>query len=142
MLLPFALAACLNYADYSLAAYTNATEAKAQSLALIEKATGSYSANRDAADAVLLKLDQGYEFSAGVRDNEEATYMWDRLRSRSGYMVGGFVEFWRRERPGGMAKDSAFLREYRDNIADAFDRLICLEANKGKPAKCPVPQPN
>lgn len=136
----FALAlfitACTNYAEYSLQAYTYATEAKAKTLKLVSKANGSYSANRAAAEALLLDMDVAYEFANGIENNEEAAQIWDKLRDPDGNLVGGFLSAWRTEFPGGVSADSEFIKEFKKNITFSFDRLICLEANKGEATAC------
>lgn len=130
------IGACTNYASYSLQAYSYATEAKAKTLKLVSKANGSYSANRAAAEALLLDMDVAYEFAAGIENNEEAAEIWDKLRDPDGNLVGGFLSAWRTEFPGGVSANSVFIEEFKKNITFSFDRLICLEANKGQATSC------
>ncbi|MEX0311289.1 MAG: hypothetical protein AB3N17_13715, partial [Tateyamaria sp.] len=64
-----ALIACEDIPQYSLQAYSNATEAKAKSLALLAKAEDPYARHSAAAEALVLEMDVAYEFAAGVAGN-------------------------------------------------------------------------
>ncbi|MEL6450774.1 MAG: hypothetical protein AAFQ19_05905 [Pseudomonadota bacterium] len=133
-----ALAGCDDYADYSLAAYTNATEMKAKSLALLAKSGAPYAVHGAEAEAVLLQIDVAYEFAAGFEANQEAADMWALIRDPEEGSVGGFVALWRRDFPQGLSP--GFRTEFERATRFAFDRLICLEANKREPASCaPLP---
>ncbi len=126
--------ACAQIADFSLEAYKNATSIKARSLNLIEVSTNSYASQKQKAEQLLLDIDVAYEFSAGFENNSEATEMWDIIRDGDENLMGGFVAFWRDRSPSGVSPD--FAENFRDEVVFAFDRLICLEANKEAPTSC------
>ncbi|MEO1640481.1 MAG: hypothetical protein AAFU41_14670 [Pseudomonadota bacterium] len=137
---------CVEIADYSLQAYTNATSLKARSLSLVAKATEPYATHRAEAEALLIAIDEAYEFANGIENNNEAARMWEILRDPDRTLVGGFVNAWETGAANGFSTDesggSPFLREVGQNLSDSFDRLICLEANKREPSACPAPAPN
>lgn len=133
------LSACLNYADYSLEAYTHATEVKAKTLALLGKTGQPYSKHQKAAEEVLLAIDVAYEFANGIEHNNEAAQMWRILRDENRTLAAGLIRRWRVEYPKGVPVGNVFFDEAESNLADAFNRLICLEVNKREPTKCPKP---
>lgn len=129
------LGGCLDYAEYSLQAYTNATTLKAKSLALVARSGNSYASQKQAAEALMLDLAVAQEFAAGIENNNEAAQMWALIRSPDDKLVGEFVLTWRDKQPGGFGAE--FRGFYREAISFAFDRLICLEVNKREPTACP-----
>lgn len=130
------LTACTQIiAGYSLQAYTNATQLKAETLALVDASGEPYLQHLDDAIDVQTKLDAAYEFSAGTAYNKEATAMWAIIRDRSeNGLTGSFFARWHQN-----SVTTAGYRKYKHRyIAIAFDRLICLEANKKEKTKCPA----
>lgn len=130
-----ALIACEDIPQYSLQAYSNATEAKAKSLALLAKAEEPYARHKDAADALVLEMDVAYEFAAGIEGNNAASEMWNIIRDPRQNSVGGFIRLWRDDLPGGLSE--GFVDAFERDVRFAFDRLICLESNKREPTACP-----
>ena len=132
------LLACVDAPKYSLQAYTNATELKAKSLALLEKGHQPFSRHRAEAEKLMLDISVAYEFAAGIKNNEEARDMWRLIRDPEENLMGGFVKHWSQKSPGGVGK--VFVGEFRNEVIFGFDRLICLEANKRATADCPPPR--
>lgn len=134
----FFLTACEEYPEYSLAAYTQATEMKAKSLSLLAKASDPYSKHVTEAEALKLDMDVAYEFSAGIEANNEAADMWNIIRDPRENSVGGFLRLWRDDFPRGLSP--AFVEAFDRDVRFAYDRLICLESNKREPSACaPLP---
>ncbi|AQR72491.1 hypothetical protein [Sphingomonas sp. LM7] len=133
------LAACTPIiAGYSLQAYTNATQLKAETLALIAISGEPWADHAAEARALQTRLDGAYEFSAGTAYNQEATAMWAIIRDRSqDALLGSFFVRWSKG-PTGEAYRTRKLRRIRL----AFDRLICLEANKKEKTACPAMNPD
>jgi hypothetical protein len=120
------LAACSLIAPYDQAAYDKATGAKAEALALMGKATGSYAAQQRQIEEVSLNLDKAYEYDRGRASNTETIKQWEILRDPDGHLFGGFLRRWRE-------KDSLsqeYIKEKKRDIADAFDQIIGLERGK------------
>jgi hypothetical protein len=127
--------ACSSIADYSLEAYTYATELKAKSIALVGASKDPYAKHKDKAEKLLVEISAAYEFAAGIEKNNEAAKMWSLIRSPDENLMGGFIGFWKQKQPGGMS--AGFISEFKKDVAYGFDRLICLEANKREATKCP-----
>jgi hypothetical protein len=119
--------ACSLIAPYDQVAYEKATGAKAESLALMGKATGSYASHQKEIDEVNLDLDKAYEYDRGRASNTETIKLWEILRNPSGHLFGGFLRRWHDR--GSLHQ--AYIEEKKRDIADAFDQIIGLE--RGKP---------
>lgn len=131
-----ALAACAPLiAEYSLEAYRNATTLKAETVALIDKSTEPYSRHAEAAEALSVRIAAAHEFAAGLPANQISARQWALMRDPDRALFGGFVRFWR----SSGTVSPAFRDEYRGQISEAFDYIICLEANKQSRARCPAP---
>jgi hypothetical protein len=133
LLLAFVLGGCGRLiAEYSLQAYTNATSLKAETLAMIDKSGEAYSLHAKEVDALNVKIDAAYEFSAGIPANQLSATQWAILRDPNRNLWGGFAQFWKTH-----GTVSAFFRQgVKKNIGDAFDEIICLEANKQAQTSC------
>lgn len=130
----FSLAACssLPIGEYSLQAYTNATTLKAETLALVSKGTESYSGNAVAVEALNVKIDTAYEFSAGTANNQLSAQQWNIMRDPNRDLYGGFIREWRSR--GHLPV--YLVGEWKAQIAESFDYIICLEANKQASTTC------
>lgn len=120
---------------FSEVAYQNATDLKAHSLALVDQSTEPYSRHSADADQLLVDLSAAYEFVHGMKGNDLSAAQWQLMRDPGGNLMGGFVGFWQRK--GSLSP--AFRDEYHGQIADAFDYIICLEANKRSNTPCTKP---
>jgi hypothetical protein len=123
-------------AAYSLESYTNATKLKAETLAVIDAAKDPYAAHAEEVRKLQTDLSAAYEFSHGMPYNSEASAMWDIIRnpSETNSLLGEFFAIWRKR---GTGLGDFYRYAKRKNIVFAFDRLICLEANKKAATKCP-----
>ncbi|MEM7300715.1 MAG: hypothetical protein AAF468_06490 [Pseudomonadota bacterium] len=119
--------------EYSLQAYKNATELKARSIALLDKSTDPYVRHQAEAEELMVSINAAYEFAAGLPRNDIAARQWNLMRSKQENLMGGFVEFWKKRRRG---LSSFFVAEYRKEINQTFNYIICLEANKQEKTKC------
>jgi hypothetical protein len=118
--------ACSLIAPYDQAAYDKATSAKAEALALMGKATGSYASRQKEIDEVSLDLDKAYEYDRGRASNTETIKQWEILRDPNGHLFGGFLRRWHDR--GSLHQD--YIEEKKRDIADAFDQIIGLERGK------------
>lgn len=128
------LAACssLPIGEYSLQAYTNATTLKAETLALVARADEPYSSHVAQVDALNVRIDAAYEFAAGIPNNQLSAEQWRIMRDPNRNLYGGLVRMWREN--GRLS--SFFLAEAKAQIAEGFDYIICLEANKQAASAC------
>mgnify|MGYP006292575881 CR=1 FL=1 len=114
---------------FNEAAYRQAVELKVASMDLLDKASTSYSENREAVEELKLDLLKAWEYAKGRPDNEAAAREWEMLIDPERNLLGNFLLRWEeRER-----LSPALVREYRFIITDAFDRIISLESGKMKP---------
>jgi hypothetical protein len=117
---------------YSPTAYKNATSLKAETLALTDKANTPYSDNEKKIDALLVEIDKAYEYVHGIPSNELSARQWAVLKKPDGDLLGKFFGRWKSE---GTLKP-LYISEFRGIISDAFDEIICLEANKKAANQC------
>jgi len=122
-------------ADYSLEAYKNATTLKAETMALVGKSHEPYSQHVEEVEAHSTKLAAAYEFAAGTPYNQLSARQWQILLDPERALYGGFVQLWQ----ASGTVSPAFRDEFRGQIAEAFDLIICLEANKQRRSACRVP---
>jgi hypothetical protein len=117
---------------YSPTAYQNATSLKAATLAVMGKAREPYENYQKEVDSLLVDIDKAYEFVRGIPSNSISARQWEILKDPQGDLLGKFFLRWRQR---GILND-VYIEEFRVLIADAFDEIICLEANKKKSSSC------
>lgn len=127
-------AACVPLAGYDQQAYQNATSLKAATLAMMDRSAeeDSLNTNKAAVDDLLVRLSAAYEYANGVEHNNEAARNWRDLIGDDDLMIMGWVHLWRSN--GSISP--ALLSEMRIQIAEGFDTIICLEANKRQLTSC------
>ncbi len=117
---------------YTQRAYENATSLKPETLALMEKAREPFSDHRAAVDALLIELQQAHEYVKGVRSSSISAQQWEILIAPDGDLFGKFIKRWKER---GTLSDT-YIHEFKGPVTDAFDEIICLEANKKEPTVC------
>ncbi len=117
---------------YSPTAYQNATSLKATTLALMGKANEPYATHQKDVEALLVETDKAYEFVNGIPSNSISAKQWSILKERDGKLLGKFVFRWKEK----STLTQTYIDEFKGLIADAFDEIICLEANKKEATKC------
>jgi hypothetical protein len=126
------LAACSTISNYDQAAYEHAVNAKVDTLALMNKATQSYSDHtKDVAD-LNLELDKAYEYDKGRPLNRFSVASWDVLRGSNG-IISRFFNSWK---TSGTLSPS-FIADKQGHVAREFDDIIQLESGKNKSAPAP-----
>ena len=124
------LAACALITGYDPTSYQHATDLKAQSLVLIEKATEAPTKHIAEIEDLRLKLRQAYEYERGKGSpNAITVQQWELLNDPRGALLGGFLKKWQDENKG---QSDAFLKGLAKNVGDAFDQIIKLENKKVK----------
>lgn len=133
-LLALLLAGCAPLiGPYSATAYQNATSLKATSLALMDKSkTDTYASRQKEVESLFVEVDKAYEFVKGVPANSISARQWDVLRKPDGELLGKFALRWKERGTLG----PAFADEFKGVIGDAYDEIICLEANKKEAKTC------
>src|SRR5437588_5861695 len=83
-LLPVLVCACFSacslIAHYDQTAYEHATDAKVDTLALMNKATDDYQAHEKEVETLINQLDKAYEYDRGRQLNQITVAQWDILR--------------------------------------------------------------
>jgi len=125
------LAGCSLIAHYDQVAYEHATSAKVDTLALMDKATGSYDGHQKEVEALVIELNKAYEYDRGRSLNKITVAQWDVLRDPNRNLVGGFLKMWKTK--GSLS--ATFIAEKKLQIADGFDQIIALESGKLKPTE-------
>ena len=132
-LLSMLACACVSLPGYDQAAYENATSLKARTLALVEKSgIYRYAKYEEDSDDLLVDLSAAYEYANGVEHNNESAKNWQSLIGNEGSMVRGWLAIWQKQ---DTISESA-VAEHRVLIGEAFDTIICLEANKRQLTSC------
>lgn len=117
---------------YSPTAYQNATSLKASTLALMEKATEPYKNHQKEVESLMVELDKSYEFVNGIPSNSISAKQWYILKKPDGDLLGKFFSRWKER----STLTQTYIDQFKGLIADAFDEIICLEANKKEATKC------
>ena len=117
---------------YSPTAYQNATSLKASTLALMEKAKEPYATHQREIESLTVEIDKAYEFVNGIPSNSISARQWSILKKPDGDLLGKFMLRWKER--GTLTP--TFIDEFKGPVADAFDEIICLEANKKEATKC------
>jgi hypothetical protein len=128
--LPLLLAACALITHYDPTSYKNATDLKAEALILMDQAKEPPATHAAAIDAVLLKLQQAYEYERGKGDPNRFTVgQWAILVDPNRDLLGGFLRKWRAD---NAPQGAVFIDEKKKQVAKAFDEIIALERAKVK----------
>ena len=117
---------------YSPTAYKNATSLKAETLALMDRATTPYADNEKKIDVLMVEIDKAYEYVHGIPSNDLSARQWAILKKPDGALLGRFFGRWQSE---GTLRPP-YIEEFRGIVSDAFDEIICLEANKKSVNQC------
>ncbi len=119
---------CAAITGYDPTSYKTATDLKAESLLLIEKATDPPDRHADEISSLRLKLRKALEYEAGKgAPNVITVHQWKVLNSPTGGLIGGFLSNWE-EKNAGFSEP--FLEEVKKNVGEAFDEIIKLENDK------------
>lgn len=117
---------------YSPTAYKNATTLKAQTLALMDKATEPYQKYEEKVESLTIEINEAYEYVHGIPSDSLSARQWEILKNPDGDLLGKFLSRWK-------SKDTlsrVYIDQFKGIIADAFDEIICLEANKKSAKLC------
>lgn len=120
------LSGCSTISTYDQTAYQNATNAKAETFALMDKATNSYSSQAKEIQALRLTLSKAYEYDKGRPLNQITVEMWEVLLDPSRDLVGGFLRDWEADQ----TESKTFVDDKKEQIGEAFDVISGLESAK------------
>src|SRR5437762_13470137 len=123
----FLAAGCSTIATYDQVAYEHATNAKVDTLALMDKATTPYGNHIKDIEALQLELAKAAEYDNGRPLNRYTIALWQTLRSDTG-ILNRFLVIWKKS--GTL--NSAFIDDKKAHVAREFDDIIQLESGKIK----------
>lgn len=115
-------------------AYQNATSLKAETLALMDKATEPYDTHKAEVEKLFVEVNKANEFVKGVPSNSISSRQWEILIKKEGDLMGKFFSRWASSETKTLSK--IYVDEFKPIVSDAFDEIICLEANKKEAKKC------
>ena len=124
---------CASISPFSPKAYENATSLKVEALAVMDLATEPYLDYRTEVQALVIKVNQAYEYAKGLPKNEISAKQWEILKDPGGHLLGGFLKKWEAE----STLSSGYITEKKEQIAAAFDTIIGLESGKIKSKDLP-----
>lgn len=128
--LTLALAACgPTISRFNAQAYEQATALKVEARALMDQATMPYSQHRAEVQALKTELRKAYEFARGRPKNEISAQQWEILIDPDRDLLGGFFRDWQER----STLPSAFVKEKKAQVSEAFDTIIELESGKLSP---------
>lgn len=117
---------------YSLTAYQYATSLKVETLALMDKAQEPYASHQQEIADLFVELQKAHEYAKGIPNNDLTARQWAILIKKDGDLIGRFFARWQER--GTLSE--VIITEFKGPVADAFDEIICLEANKKAASRC------
>jgi hypothetical protein len=127
---------CNTISTYDQAAYAQAVNLKVDTLALMDKASGTYEAHTGEISKLNVALAKGYEYDKNRPRNEMTRQMWEVLlfKSPSDPRNGIWPRFLQEWKAAG-ALEPAEIANDKEDVGRAFDKIIQLESGKIKNAK-------
>ena len=121
-------------AGYDIEAYKTATTLKAETDMVLSHGAEPYADNREKIEGLTVKLNAAREYAAGIPRNGNSARQWELMVDPNQGLAGGTIRMWRER--GKL--NPIIVEEQRKQIAEGFNYIICLEANKQKATKCTV----
>ncbi len=113
-------------AKYDPIALQYATDLKTESMLMMDKAVEAYTEHEDEIGALLLKVEQAFEYARNKPRNTISAKQWKIMRDPGRNLLVGFMERWRKKN----SLSVAFIAEAKKQVADAFDTIVDLEKGK------------
>lgn len=130
VIVAFLLAGCATISVYDPTSYKNATDLKAESLLLVQKATDTADSHAAEINKVRTELQKNFEYENGKgKLNSLTVRQWQLLADPNGSLLAGLLKKWEAQNKGF---SQAFIDGVTKNISDAFDEIIRLEQHKVK----------
>ena len=128
------LVSCALMTGYDPTSYKTATDLKAESLILMDKAIAAPDDTTLAQiEDLRVKLSKAYEYEAGKEGPNKITVeQWKILNDPDGGLLGGFLKRWEGKKGTGEGLNPSFVEQAKEVIGSAFDQIIKLESAKVK----------
>lgn len=105
---------------------------KVETRNLMQKSGERYARHASEVEALTARIETAYELAAASPNNQLVAQQWAILRNPEGALYGGFVERWRESGTLG----AAYREQKTEQVAAAFDLILCLENAKRQPLQC------
>lgn len=125
------LAACVT-PDYSADAVRVATALRADTVALLQQADEPFADHAEEAARITAEAQAEARAAARTPGNEAQADQWRLMTDPEENLLAGTLAFWKAR---GTLSPS-FRDEVTGDIAQAFDRIICLEEARRTPGAC------
>ena len=120
---------CVRYiAGYDPIALDKAVSLKSEAINLVKKATEPYADHEQEIRALILKVDQAYEYACSLPKNNLTARQWQVLKDPDRNLLGGFFNYWQQKEK----LTQEFIAEISGEISRAFDAIIKLETLKDR----------
>ena len=132
LLFPFLflfLFGCAPVSDFNQVAYQQSVSIKTDALNLISKANENYSVHQLEIDSLKLNVENAYQFSKTISNNQETISQWEIIRDPNRSSLFGLLERWKNK----TTLSDTFISEVKLLIASDFNMIIDFENNKRKP---------
>jgi hypothetical protein len=119
---------------YDPTSYKTATDLKAESLILMDKAIAAPDdAQLAKIEDLRVKLSKAYEYEKGKEGPNKITVeQWEVLNDPKKDLLGGFLRSWEKKKGEPKGFNKALIDEKKIQIGEAFDQIIKLESAKVK----------
>jgi len=132
LLFPFLflfLIGCAPVSDFNQVAYQQSVSIKSNALTLISKANENYSVHQLEIDSLKLNVENAYQFSKTISNNQETISQWEIIRDPNRSSLFGLLERWKNK----TKLSDTFISQVKLLIASDFNMIIDFENNKRKP---------
>jgi len=123
-----AFSSCATVSSKDPVSLQNAITLKAESLALLDKATDPPDAHTSEINALRQKLQAAIAYEKGKGElNAISVKQWELLANPDGNLLGGFLKKWETD---GTGQSPAFIDGVKGLVTKAFDQIIKVENEK------------
>src|SRR5664280_326945 len=132
LLFPFlflSLLGCAPVSDFNQFAYQQSVSLKTDALKLISKSNENYSDHQSEIDSLKQNVENAYQFSKTIPNNEESISQWEIIRDPQRSSLFGLLERWKSK----TKLNDVFILQVKVLIASDFNTIIDFENNKRKP---------
>lgn len=113
---------------YSEYVYRQTTSLKVDALQLMDKARDSFFVHGADVAALRTRVEKVYEYELHRPNNKLTLEMWQTLKAPGKHLLGGYFTRWQQH----YKLDTVFIRESKQQVGAAFDKIAELESGKIK----------
>lgn len=113
---------------YNEYVYQQTTSLKVDALQLMDQARDSFPVHKADVAALQTRVEKVYEYELHRPNNKVTLEMWQTLKAPDKHLLGGYFTRWQQH----YRLDSVFIREAKQQVGAAFDKIAELESGKIK----------